>query len=210
MATFIGDPLGVVTDDEYFDDAFDVLYGLDGNDFLSPSTPGPLTLYGGDGGDVLIGLDEPDEIYGGRGGDNLVGDAGSDLLEGGSGDDRLDGGLGFDILFGGTGGDIFSFFFSDDIQDRIQDFDRKESDSILLFGGNFTALTPDEPLEREAFFKGKNAQEEDDHLGYDQKSGKMYYDENDVDSGGRTLIAQFDKGTKIKFSDIDVGPLGFG
>ena len=51
----------------YFDDAFDVLYGLDGKDFLSPVTPGPLTIYGGDGEDILIGFNEVDELYGGRG-----------------------------------------------------------------------------------------------------------------------------------------------
>ena len=62
----------------------------------------------------------------------------------------------------------------------------------------------------DAFFKGKNAQEGDDHIGYDQKSGKMYYDENGDDAGGRILFAQFDKGTKIKVSDIDVSELGVG
>jgi Ca2+-binding RTX toxin-like protein len=210
MATFIGDPLGVVTDDVYSDDAFNVLYGLDGDDDLSPFAPGPLTIYGGDGDDLLFGFEDTDELYGGRGDDNLIGSSDIDLLDGGSGDDLLDGGLGPDILFGGTGADVFMFFFSDDVQDRVHDFDRKEGDSISLFGGNFTALTPDEPLDRDAFYKGKNAQEGDDHIGYDRKSGKMYYDENGDQAGGRTLIAQFDKGAQLKFSDIDVSPAGVG
>ena len=209
MATFIGDPLGVVTDDEYFDDAFDVLYGLDGDDVLRPLTPGPLTLYGGDGDDQLEGFGEEDELYGGRAADRLIGNGGDDLLEGGSGADYLMGGVDLDVLFGGTGGDVFSFL-GDNSKDRVQDFNRKEGDSIELFSSNFTALTPGEPLDPEAFFKGKNAQEEDDHIGYDQVSGKMYYDENGDNPGGRILFAQFDKGTKIKVSDIDVSPLGMG
>jgi Ca2+-binding RTX toxin-like protein len=209
MATFIGDPGGVVTDDEYFDDAFDVLYGLDGNDNLRPFTAGPLTLYGGDGSDSLDGVGEADELYGGRGEDYLIGNSGDDLLEGGSGADYLMGGPGLDVLFGGSGGDIFSFL-GDESADRVQDFNRKEGDSIELFSSNFTALAPGEPLDPDAFFKGKKAKEADDHIGYDQKSGKMYYDENGDDAGGRILFAQFDKGTKIKVSDIDVSPLGMG
>ena len=38
----------------------------------------------------------------------------------------------------------------------------------------------------------------------------MYYDENGDGNGGRILFAQFDKGTKIKVSDIDVSPEGLG
>jgi Ca2+-binding RTX toxin-like protein len=209
MATFIGDPGGVVTDDEYFDDIHNVLYGLDGDDFLSPGTPGPLALYGGDGKDILGGAASGDELYGGRGDDSLDGGFGNDLLEGGSGSDYLRGGLDLDTLYGGAGGDVFSFL-GDESTDRVHDFNRKEGDSIELFSSNFTALDPGEPLDPDAFFKGKNAQEGDDHVGYDQKSGKMYYDENGDDAGGRILFAQFDKGTKIKVSDIDVSPLGVG
>jgi Ca2+-binding RTX toxin-like protein len=209
MATFIGDPGGVETDDTYFDDAFDVLYGLGGDDQLSPGTPGPLAIHGGDGDDAISGLSDADELYGGRNEDSLVGDGGDDLIEGGSGDDYLMGGTGLDVLIGGSGGDVFSFL-GDASPDRVQDFNRKEGDSIELFSSNFTVLEPDEPLDREAFYKGKNAKEEDDHIGYDRKSGKMYYDENGDGAGGRILFAQFDKGTAIKFSDIDVSPLGLG
>ena len=73
MATFIGDPGGVVTDDEYFGTVHNVLYGLDGDDFLAPTTAGPLALYGGDGADGLFGFGDDDELYGGRGADRLDG-----------------------------------------------------------------------------------------------------------------------------------------
>ena len=117
--------------------------------------------------------------------------------EGGSGGDFLTGGTGFDILFGGTGGDVFHFL-GDDSRDRVQDFSRKEGDLIELLAENFDELTPGGPLDADSFYKGKNAQEANDHIGYDQVSGKMYYDWNGDGSGGRILFAQFDKGTKIK------------
>jgi len=57
------------------------------------------------------------------------------------------------ILVGGGGGDVFSFL-GDASPDRVQDFDRNEGDTIELFSSNFTALAPDEPLDRDAFYKG--------------------------------------------------------
>jgi Ca2+-binding RTX toxin-like protein len=119
------------------------------------------------------------------------------------------GGLDSDALYGGRGADVFSFLGDESI-DRVHDFDRNQGDSIELFSSNFATLAPGEPLDPDAFFKGKNAKEGDDRIGYDQDSGKMYYDENGDGSGGRFLFAQFDKGTKIKASDIDVSPLGEG
>ncbi|WP_158565444.1 calcium-binding protein [Shinella sp. WSJ-2] len=53
-------------------------------------------VYGGSGGDTLVG---------GAGADSLYGDNDADYLDGGAGDDALNGGNGDDVLFGGIGND---------------------------------------------------------------------------------------------------------
>jgi hypothetical protein len=58
---------------------------------------------GGDGNDLLVGTDGPDQIAGGSGNDRLEGLGGDDMLMGDSGDDRLEGHSGNDLLWGGSG-----------------------------------------------------------------------------------------------------------
>jgi Ca2+-binding RTX toxin-like protein len=205
--------LGSDTVDDFYNFATDnILYGLGGKDSLFPIGAFPLFIYGGEGNDAVVGDVGNDEVYGGRGDDLVAGGPGSDFLEGASGSDRMVGGDGNDLIYGGPGGDVF--VFQGNLvslgKDRIQDFDRKEGDSIELDGAVFVALTPDAPLDKHAFYKGKKAKGADDHVGYDKASGKFYYDENANDPGGRHLLAVFDKGTKITFSDIDVSPFGVG
>jgi Ca2+-binding RTX toxin-like protein len=60
------------------------------------SDPGPDTLIGGDGNDLLFARDGDDWMYGGNG---------NDRLESGQGDDRLSDGAGADTLVGGEGND---------------------------------------------------------------------------------------------------------
>lgn len=55
------------------------------------------------GDDSLIGRDAA--LFGGSGGDRLIGGLGRETLSGGTGDDRLVGGAADDILAGGTGND---------------------------------------------------------------------------------------------------------
>jgi Ca2+-binding RTX toxin-like protein len=57
----------------------------------------PVTMRGGDGGDLLSG---------GSGADKLIGSGGNDRLKGGPGDDTLLGGDGNDVLIGGPGHDV--------------------------------------------------------------------------------------------------------
>ncbi|MEZ0241770.1 MAG: calcium-binding protein, partial [Sphingomonas sp.] len=51
---------------------------------------------GGEGADLIHGMDGDDDLLGGEGNDSLYGDAGIDSLTGGDGDDFLDGGAGND------------------------------------------------------------------------------------------------------------------
>ena len=65
----------------------------------------PVTMRGGDGGDVLAGGSGDDKLSGGSGRDRLDGGPGDDLLIGGEGNDILRGGPGHDMLRGGYGKD---------------------------------------------------------------------------------------------------------
>ncbi|MGB4115460.1 MAG: VCBS domain-containing protein [Polaromonas sp.] len=66
---------------------------------------GNVTLYGGEGDDVLWASSGDDAVYGGNGDDELRGSVGNDLLDGGSGEDLIIGGSGADVLDGKTGKD---------------------------------------------------------------------------------------------------------
>jgi Ca2+-binding RTX toxin-like protein len=62
-------------------------------------------LYGGLGGDILVGNGLGNSIGGGGGGDYIDGFAGNDTLDGGENDDEIYGGGGDDQLFGDSGND---------------------------------------------------------------------------------------------------------
>lgn len=68
----------------------------------------PVSLFGGDGNDLLIGSSQSDSISGDNGNDTLMGGIGDDRLVGGAGDDVASGGGGDDVLYGGAGRDRLS------------------------------------------------------------------------------------------------------
>ncbi len=87
----------------------------DGGDLLvladAVITTGDLTIFGGEGNDILwanIGNDQviaaggDDRVDGGPGNDQIFGENDNDALNGGDGNDYLDGGDGNDILYGGN------------------------------------------------------------------------------------------------------------
>lgn len=92
-------------------------------------TEGDDALYGGDGGDQMIG---------GRGDDALLGEAGKDTLKGGDDLDTLTGGLGKDKLEGDKHADRFVFASAaesgarDKARDVIVDFTRSDGDKVDL------------------------------------------------------------------------------
>jgi Ca2+-binding RTX toxin-like protein/uncharacterized protein (DUF2141 family) len=76
-----------------------ILFGLDGDDWLSAEeSAAPATLLGGTGNDRLVGGDGNDALIGGAGNDSLDGGPGADRLEGGDGDDTYQVGNGGDVL----------------------------------------------------------------------------------------------------------------
>jgi Ca2+-binding RTX toxin-like protein len=80
------------------------LFGGDGDDILTGGS-GPNILYGGAGNDRLTGGKDDDELYGEDGDDVLIGGEGNDTLDGGAGNDQLRGDDGDDTLIGGAGDD---------------------------------------------------------------------------------------------------------
>ena len=98
------------------------------------------TINGYGGNDTLNGNGDNDTINGGAGNDTIAGGDNIDLLNGGEGDDVIDGGNGKDTLMGGAGDDFLTggngadefFFFAQDGEDTITDFDRNDSDMIYL------------------------------------------------------------------------------
>lgn len=80
------------------------IFAGNGNNVVS-GTSGEDRLDGGNGNDTLSGLDGHDWLTGGNGNDYLLGGTGNDRLDGENGNDQLDGGDGNDLLTGDNGND---------------------------------------------------------------------------------------------------------
>jgi hypothetical protein len=112
------------------------IYGCDGNDTIS--VPKNLTLpvseYGGNGNDTLIGGARNDYLDGGAGDDKIYGNKGNDIMVGGDGNDYLNGGPGKDFMIGGAGMDVL---FGEGVGDLLvgsatsHDGDRPALENIL-------------------------------------------------------------------------------
>lgn len=76
------------------------IYGTDGDDYIVAMDDRGVTLYGESGADNLNGGSGVDRLYGGIGNDQLYGNGGNDTLDGGAGDD---------MLYGGAGNDTYIF-----------------------------------------------------------------------------------------------------
>lgn len=80
---------------------------------VTSGTAVPVTIYGGDGADVLTGGDGADTVSGDADNDTINGSAGADTESGGAGDDTLNQGSaanGGDTLSGGAGtGDVLNY-----------------------------------------------------------------------------------------------------
>ncbi|NQV23898.1 MAG: hypothetical protein HQ518_05965 [Rhodopirellula sp.] len=85
------------------------LYAWDGsrvNAIDASEFPGPVTLAGAGGTDILIGTVYDDLLIGFGGNDGLDGLAGNDSLVGGDGNDTIFGDIGDDTISGGDGDDL--------------------------------------------------------------------------------------------------------
>jgi len=190
----------------------------------SAATPLLFTAFYPSGGDFLEGSAGNDAIYGGDGNDSLFGGDGDDGgimlsaadfyaagLRGGDGDDFVDGGRGNDELYGERGEDVLQggdgadrFFFTTALSaatnlDTVRDFE-KGIDDIVLSQAIFTGIGP--TLEKSEFYVGKKAHDASDRVGYNDKSGKMWFDADGEGGAGKVFFADLDGGLKLKFSDV--------
>jgi len=82
----------------------ELIEGTNSADTIDCSTsPTRHEIYGGGGGDTLIGSAYDDFIAGGDGNDTIRGRAGDDAIDGGAKDDTIYGEEGNDAIFGGVG-----------------------------------------------------------------------------------------------------------
>ena len=141
-------------------------------------------------------VDEP-PINGGGGNNNLVG---------GTGDDTLNGGRGKDTLTGGAGEDAFQFSTKlgkknvDHVTDFTQNSDIIEL-SHLIFKKLAHATLPDE-LSGGEFRLGTKAKDHNDHIIYDQKHGKLFYDKDGDGSSAKVLFAVLDSHPTLTATDF--------
>jgi Ca2+-binding RTX toxin-like protein len=168
----------------------DSLLGGSGDDALLGDA-GDDTLAGGAFDDTLTGGTGRDVLTGGTGRDLLAGDAWDDTLTGGGGNDTLAGGAGRDVLTGGTGRDWFVFdtALGSANVDRIADFSRAD-DRIRLDDAVFVGLDAG-PLAAAAFHASLTGTASDtlDRILYDTATGKLYFDADGSDPGGRVHFA---------------------
>ncbi|WP_114944551.1 calcium-binding protein [Microvirga calopogonii] len=187
-------------------DGDDYLYGDVGNDTLDGGA-GHDVLYGGTGRNRLLGQGGNDTLYGGMNADTLLGGDGNDRLYGDAGNDSLDGGAGNDTLSGGWGRDIFTF--KDKLNaktniDTITDFNVKD-DTIRLENSIFKRLGKAGQLKPDFFTIGSKAQDSNDYLIYNKKTGHLYYDADGSGSKSKaTLFIKLKPGLALTDKDFYV------
>jgi Ca2+-binding RTX toxin-like protein len=124
-------------------------------------------------------------------------------LSGGTGNDSLWGSYGHDKLTGGTGKDAFVFWeYGPAYSDHIVDFKHGE-DKIHLTDDPFLALAVG-TLHSGNFRVGTKAKDGNDHIIYDQKTGKLYYDEDGQGGIDQMVIAILDNKPTLTAGDIKV------
>lgn len=169
---------------------------------------GIITVFTGNGNDAITGNGNDNFIMAQGGSDKVSGGAGNDVLLGGEGIDTLDGGdgsdflmadFGKDVLTGGKGKDYFTFIAKPAKganSAKITDFTVKE-DKILLAKSVFKKAMSDKGvLKADNFYKGVGAtqgKDKNDHIIFDTRSGKLYYDADGVGGQKAELFAQLTK-----------------
>jgi Ca2+-binding RTX toxin-like protein len=153
-------------------------------------------------------------------GERVIGTTGPDLIKGNLSNDRLFGAEGNDSLYGGSGNDILrgdkgrdTFVFESKLErsrnvDQILDFNVK-NDSFWLDDKVFTKLGSGSvarpgKIKADMFVKGKNAQDKEDRVIYDNKQGILYYDSDGVGSKAQVKFATLAKNLKVTFHDFFV------
>ena len=143
---------------------------------------------------------EGDRISGKRGDDAIAAGAGDDVVKGGRGDDRLDGGAGDDALLGGKGrnkltggeGDDAFIFIRKGSFGRITDYE--DGEVLQLAKKAFPGIGPKGVLKAKFFHVGAEAETEDQHILYDDKSGLVLYAKHGSDTDNPQAFLKIGKG----------------
>lgn len=204
----------------------DVRNGGNGDDTLIADLNRAADFRGGGGNDTLTGSDLADELRGDEGNDTVNGLAGDDYLDGGLGKDRVLGGSGHDTVNGGYGNDVLygqagrdAFVFDAKLGtartdrkvnfDKVADFNVK-ADSFWLDNAIFKKLgsrgAEDHPAKlKKAYFEvGERADDRNDYLIYNSKTGVLSYDADGSGSKAAVEFAQLKKGLKLTYHDFFV------
>ncbi|HEU6443336.1 MAG TPA: hypothetical protein VFF38_13285 [Microvirga sp.] len=158
------------------------------------------------GNDILSGGNGHDTLMGGAGHDRLYGGAGNDRLVGGAGNDWLYGGAGNDLLSGGAGRDVFVFntaLNAGTSRVRILDWNHRD-DTIRLENAVFKALKKTGTLASKHFKLGAAAGDADDFIGYNSRTGDLWYDPNGSKAGGQVVFANIGKNKQVFHTDFVV------
>jgi Ca2+-binding RTX toxin-like protein len=136
----------------------------------------------------------------------ITGNAAANRIYGNSGNDKLYGGKGNDVLYGGTGKDTFVFnttLSSSSNKDKIADWNYKD-DTIYLENAIFKALRKTGALSKSSFVKAAKALDSNDYVGYDLKTGNLWYDSNGNKSGGQVIFANIGAKKPIYYTDFHI------
>ncbi|MFC1457602.1 calcium-binding protein [Microvirga arabica] len=141
----------------------------------------------------------------------LTGSNFANTIVGNAGANKIYGGAGNDLLYGQTGKDVFVFDTRPNKSsnvDKIYDF-RYQDDSFQLDNKYFTKLgsgTASKPkkFKSDMFVEGKKAQDREDRIVYDKKTGALYYDQDGTGSKAQVKIATITNKTKLYYHDFYV------
>jgi len=141
----------------------------------------------------------------------ITGHGGANILKGMGGSDTLAGGAGKDELWGGAGRDVFVFDTRPNARtnlDKVADFNLRD-DAFHLDNAVFTKLgagSAARPVKFKAdmFVKGTKAQDAEDRIVYDRKTGALYYDKDGTGSAAQVKIATLVNKANLKVDDFFV------
>jgi hypothetical protein len=158
------------------------------------------------GGKVADTIKNVENIRSGNGNDNLRGDKLANDLRGDDGNDTIEGGLGRDTLYGQLGNDVFVFrtALGSANYDVIKDFtpgqDKIHLDNaVMSVLGSKTGGLGSQFHSAPGATKGADA---NDHIIYNETTGKLYYDSNGKLAGGLSLIAVIEGSPTLAVTDL--------
>ena len=163
------------------------LQGDKGNDIIN-GNGGSDVLIGGAGNDFINGGDGNDGALGGAGDDNLIGGFGNDVFDGGAGNDTVTGGGNLDVLTGGAGSDLFPYLSPTEGGDLILDF-TPGKDKIGISASGFGSGLSVGPLSASSFILGTSALDENDRFIYNDRTGRLFFDQDGSGSSSQQLLA---------------------